>query len=117
MSDLSGFIFIEAKPKFRQHNQVLRGMLGISALCNELFANGSLGQFSIKHDNLLAKRKLSVQIIFDELVDRDKLQENRRFQELMIDIRLASKRDRFRRFKHLRMTRYKLVKSTNNNTL
>ena len=108
MSDLSGFIFFEARPKFRQHERVRSSIIAITTLCQELFVSKELGPFRLT-PNVFSNRKMSMQIILDDLDDRDKLQENRRYQELLIDIRLASRRDRLLRFKKLKVTRYRLT--------
>ena len=54
-----------------------------------------------------SRKKLAFQVIFDDLKDKEAFEQNRRFQELLIDLQLACKRDRLLRYKRLVAIRYR----------
>ncbi len=105
MSGEAGFIYFEARPKFRRYKDVFKTITALAALCQELYEG--IADYRLRMD-LGSPRKLTFQVVFDELKYKEKFEQNRRFQELMIDLRLACKGDRLLRFKHLVVTRYKL---------
>ncbi len=98
MSEQSGFIYIEAKPKFWRFYDVHKIMTSIVVLCGEL-ADGVMDCKAGMR--IVSRNKLSFQITFQDLKDKDIIEQNQRFQELVIDLRLASKRDRSLRRKQL----------------
>ena len=104
MDEESGFIYFEAKPKFRRYDDVYQTITDLTVLCQELYEG--IADFRISL-NLASRRKLTFQVIFDDFKDKEAFEQNRRFQELLIDLRLACKPDRLLRYKRLVATRYR----------
>lgn len=103
MSEQSGFIYFEARPKLGRYDDVYKAITELATLCQELYQG--VADFKLRLD-LASRNKLTFQVVFDELKDTEAFEQNRRFQELMIELRLACKPDRLLRYKHVVATRY-----------
>jgi len=85
-------IYIDAKPKFRRYEDVYKVFVKMTGLMHETYKEYETIRLRLEKDT---HRQVIISITFDSLEDRDKWRENRKYQELIVDLEEACKPEKF----------------------